>query len=272
MALTRPAAIAAGAAALVLTAAGVTVAATGSAPADLTTTSTTTSTVAIDSTVAAELAFARDEERMARDLYAAIAEHYDGALPFASITNSEQRHFDAVGTLLDRYGLDDPADGRDPGDFANADIQALYDGWYDRAMTSLDEAYQVGIELEQRDIADLEDILADLDTRDGYADVERVFTALLNGSQHHLAAFEAAADGQTMGAGMGGMYGNGPRWGDQDDDSDTTRGNGYGNGRGMNGQGYGMGQGNQQGRMGGQGMGGQGYGPGDGSGDCPMDS
>ncbi|MEZ5191490.1 MAG: DUF2202 domain-containing protein [Nocardioides sp.] len=51
------------------------------------------------------------------------------------ITTSEQRHFDSVGTLLDRYGLDDPADGRAPGVFADADIQVLNDDWYDRAMT-----------------------------------------------------------------------------------------------------------------------------------------
>ncbi|MEZ5095292.1 MAG: DUF2202 domain-containing protein [Nocardioides sp.] len=168
MALTRPAAIAAGAAALVLTATGVTVAATGAATPSSDLASASTTAVTLDSRVAAELAFARDEERMARDLYAAIAEKYDGALPFSMITTSEQRHFDSVGTLLDRYGLDDPADGRAPGVFADADIQVLYDDWYDRAMTSLDEAYQVGIELEQRDIADLEGMLSELDELGGY--------------------------------------------------------------------------------------------------------
>ena len=49
--------------------------------------------------LAEALAFTREEERMARDLYAAIADRYDGARPFSMVTNSEQRHFEAVGTL-----------------------------------------------------------------------------------------------------------------------------------------------------------------------------
>jgi hypothetical protein len=158
-----------------------------------------TSQVATASPELAEaLVFAREEERMARDLYAAIADLYDGARPFSMITNSEQRHFDAVGTLLARYGLDDPAQGAEAGVFENATIQALYDNWWAQAQVSLDAAYQVGIELEQRDIADLENMIA----ADHPSDVDAVFSTLLRGSQHHLAAYERAADG-TLGIGDG---------------------------------------------------------------------
>jgi len=195
-----------------------------------------TATVA-DSTLAAELRFAREEERMARDLYQALADKYDDALPFSRITVSEQQHFDAVGTLLDRYDVSDPADGKLAGSYADATVQKRYDGWLADGLVSLDAAYDVGAALEKRDIADLEDAL----DQKLPADVTQVFTALLNGSRHHLAAFQAAADGQVLGLQNG-------------------------QGRGM-GQGYGMGQGNGMGMMNGSGAGRGGAGL---RGDCPM--
>jgi hypothetical protein len=166
-----------------------------------TTTPSQTATASAD--LAETLAFTREEEKMARDLYAAIADLYDGARPFSMITNSEQQHYDAVGTLLGRYGIDDPA-GTEPGVFTNTAIQDLYDAWWARAQTSLDEAYQVGIELEQRDIADLEDLLA----ADQPTDVDTVLGNLLRGSQNHLAAFQRAASGDLpTGDGTGSGYG-----------------------------------------------------------------
>ena len=53
-----------------------------------------------------DLRFMREEERLARDVYAALAAKYDGAAPMANITKSELRHFDAIGTLLTRDGVD----------------------------------------------------------------------------------------------------------------------------------------------------------------------
>jgi hypothetical protein len=208
-----------------------------------------TTGVSADSALAGELSFARDEERMARDLYRALADKYDDALPFSRITLSEQQHFDAVGTLLDRYGVADPADGQKPGSYADATIQKLYDGWLADGSKSLDAAYDVGVALEKRDIADLEGALA----QDLPADADRVFSALLNGSEHHLAAFEAAADGQTLGLqnGRGRMDG---------------RGQGRGPGMGMGG-GMGGGMGMMDGSGNGAGPGGNRAGF---DGDCPM--
>ncbi|HEX7716023.1 MAG TPA: DUF2202 domain-containing protein [Marmoricola sp.] len=206
-------------------------------------------TVTADTALTAELQFAREEERMARDLYQALAVTYDNALPFSRITLSEQQHFDAVGTLLDRYDVSDPADGRKAGSYADATLQQRYDGWLADGQKSLDEAYDVGVALEERDIADLQDAL----DQSWPADVEQVFTALLRASQHHLAAFEAAADGQVLGTqqGQGRGYGPGMMNGE---------GRGYGPDM-MNGQGRGYGPG----MMNGAGRGGTGF-----DGDCPM--
>lgn len=202
--------------------------------------------LAVDADTAAALRFARDEERVARDLYATLADRYDGALPFAMITRSEQRHFDAVGVLLDRYGVPDPAKGAKDGSYADPTLQKLHDQWLEKGRGSLSAAYDVGVALEQRDIADLENALATVDQ----TDVRQVFTALLNASRHHLAAFEAAAEGRKL---TGPNGSNGP-----------GTGYGMGHGRGM-GQGYGMGQDK------GFGMGqGPGQGRGAGTGDCPM--
>ena len=85
---------------------------------------------------------------MARDLYAALAKIHAGATPMSRITTSEQRHYDAIGTLLTRYGVADPSAGRVAGSYADAELQKLYDDWLARGKASLQAAYQVGIELE----------------------------------------------------------------------------------------------------------------------------
>ena len=196
---------------------------------------------AVDGTVAKDLQFTREEERMARDLYTALAAQYDQAVPFSHIKLSEQRHFDAVGALLTRYGVSDPSTGMAAGTYAYPELQKLYDGWLAEGKTSLDAAYDVGIALEKRDIADLEKLMGT--TKD--ADAKTLFTRLKAASEHHLAAFEAAAAGDLPADGVGGsMMGQGRgggmmggRMGPVDGDE---RGPGAGMGPGM-GQGAGMG-------------------------------
>ena len=140
---------------------------------------------------AAGLAFSREEERMARDLYAALAAKHGGARVLSVIARSEERHFAAVGALLKAYGIADPSAGRAAGSYAFPELQKLYDGWLAKGSTSLAAAYQVGIELEKRDISDLKANLADA-TQPGTV---AVYGRLLTGSGRHLAAFERAASG-----------------------------------------------------------------------------
>lgn len=154
-------------------------------------TPTETTVPALSSAEKADLVFSRDEERMARDLYTAIAAQYGGALPFSAVATSEQRHFDSVGVLLTRYGVDDPASGKATGVYADASIQKLYDSLLAQSKTSLTEAYKVGIAVENRDIADLRDAIE----TSAKSDVDRVYMNLLAGSDSHLRAFTNASEG-----------------------------------------------------------------------------
>lgn len=151
----------------------------------------------LDDTEIAAVQLAREEERLSRDLYQAFAANYDGARPFSNITRGEQRHFDHIGTLITNHGLTDPSAGLEPGTYADPALQQLYDSWYAQGMNSIQDAYQVGIELEQRDIADLDLAIAGTDN----PDVRATFELLRDGARSHLTAFERAAAGQ-LGAGQ----------------------------------------------------------------------
>jgi len=128
-----------------------------------------------------------EEEKLAGDVYAALAAQYDDS-ELAAIAASEDRHAASLRTLLARYGVSDPTAGLEAGVFATASVQALYDDLLARGSASLDAAYAVGADIEQMDIDDLTDAIADAA---GVTDLTRVYTNLRTGSQHHLAAFTA---------------------------------------------------------------------------------
>jgi len=111
---------------------------------------------------------------------------------FQNIANSEQAHTESVKALLDRYGLQDPASSQ-VGVFTNPDLQALYNTLVARGSQSLAEALKVGAAIEEIDILDLEERLAQTDN----ADIQQVFNNLLRGSRNHLRAFTSALQSQT---------------------------------------------------------------------------
>src|SRR5690606_6454931 len=137
------------------------------------------------------LLFTLEEERMARDLYDALGEAHGGLSPFTRIERSEQQHYDAVAKLVTLKDGTLPEEGA-PGVYQDDGLQALYDDWLERGLTSPEAAFEVGVELETADIADLRSTIEEIDD----ADVDRVMGHLLNASQHHLQAFEAAAAGE----------------------------------------------------------------------------
>lgn len=155
---------------------------------------------------AADLAFMREEEKMARDLYRAFFAAWDNDI-FANIAASEQRHMDAVLGLLTLYGLTDPAAGQPEGQFTNGDVQALYDSLLDQGMASEIAALEAAQLVEETDIADLESAIAGT----GNTAILRVYRNLLKGSQNHLAAFtnrllqldSSATGGSSAGPGEG---------------------------------------------------------------------
>ena len=141
----------------------------------------------------------REEERMARDLYAGFLAAYPDSRPFSRIVLAEQRHFDAVGRLLTAYGITDPSTGRATGSYADPALQSAYDGWKSAGAASKTAAYQAAVELEKRDIADLEKAIATTtDTQ-----VSRVLNRLLTASKRHLAVYTQAAAGNRQGKGLG---------------------------------------------------------------------
>ena len=130
------------------------------------------------------LLFMREEEKLARDVYAVLYETY-GAQIFLNIMASEQTHFDQMGTLLERYDLEDPA--LEPGLFTDDYIQGLYDMLIPIGMESLEGAYRVGAIIEEVDILDFQHFLEDEDVDN--ADIRQVYTSLMNASENHLRGF-----------------------------------------------------------------------------------
>lgn len=139
----------------------------------------------IGSATVAQLTYLRQEEQLARDVYTALAAKYGKATPFATIARSEQQHFDAIGRLLQTYGVADPAAGRGAGSYANTELQSLYTALITQGRESLSSAYQVGVTIETKDIADLKSNPA----AGVPADVSATLSNLERASQKHLAAF-----------------------------------------------------------------------------------
>jgi len=137
------------------------------------------------------LLYMREEEKLARDVYLVLYEQW-GMQTFANIASSEDTHMEAVKNLLDRYGLTDPVEGKAAGEFANEELQVLYDQLVDQGNQSLVDALEVGAAIEEIDILDLQEYLAQTDN----ADIQRVYDSLMLGSRNHLRAFASALERQ----------------------------------------------------------------------------
>ncbi len=132
------------------------------------------------------LLYIREEEKLALDVYQALYEKWQLGI-FDNIAASEKRHFDAIGALISRYGLPDPAQSA-PGSLSESSgLQSLYDALIAEGSLSVEDALKVGVAIEIKDIDDLGDALAITDT----ADIVTVYTNLLRGSSNHLSAFNS---------------------------------------------------------------------------------
>jgi hypothetical protein len=145
----------------------------------------TTDSTVDSSTLAEMLTFIVQEEKLAHDLYVQLAST-SGAQQFANIVNSESTHISLVQGLLVSYNIVDPTVGLAEGEFLDQDLQALYDSLLASGSVDRAGAIAAGIAVEEKDIADLEAMLA----TDLPSDVASVLERLLSGSQNHLAAFQ----------------------------------------------------------------------------------
>ena len=121
---------------------------------------------------------------MAHDIYVVMYNSY-GAYIFNNISESEQRHMDSVKKLILKYGLDDDVLNNDPGVFTNDVIRGEYIRLLEKGKLSLTDALEVGVEIEVMDIDDIKRMLEETDQ----ADIIRVLSNLLDGSENHLDAF-----------------------------------------------------------------------------------
>ncbi len=128
------------------------------------------------------LLFMAEEEKLAGDVYQALNEKWNLRV-FNNIGKAERTHEAAVKTLLTRYSLPDPTKGA--GVFSNETLQVLYDDLVSRGSASARDALQVGAAVEEIDILDLKERMAQTDRQD----ILMVYANLEKGSENHLQAF-----------------------------------------------------------------------------------
>lgn len=134
----------------------------------------------------ADLAFMREEEKVARDAYLYFYGAW-GEVVFSNIAKSEQSHMNALGKLLAKYGVSDPVAGLGVGQFSTPEFQAMYDEVVALGSVSFADALTMGVLIEEADIADLNSALSETTVKD----ITTVYKNLLSGSLKHLAAFNA---------------------------------------------------------------------------------
>ncbi len=132
------------------------------------------------------LTYMREEEKLARDVYLSLGSRW--SIPILSnIAQSEQVHMDSVKTLIDRYGMPDPAAGKAQGEFTDPVLQKLYNDLIAQGSVSSVDALKVGIFIEETDISDLNKAIA----ATTHKDIRTMYNNLLQGSMNHLNAFES---------------------------------------------------------------------------------
>ncbi len=140
-----------------------------------------------------EALFMREEEKLARDVYADLAVYWQaqaGTVPVVSImgniVQAEQEHMDSMKAVLACYGLPDPIGANEPsGVFLNPELAQLYSTLMTQGKTSQSAALKVGGLIEEVDIEDLQRSIEI--SQQAYTD--QVYEALMCGSRNHLRSF-----------------------------------------------------------------------------------
>jgi hypothetical protein len=174
---------------------------------DSTDNSVITNGVVLDYHEQTHLAFMREEEKLARDVYIKLGGMYPDHPVFGKIDDSEQRHTDAVKAMIEKYGLEDPNTNDNVGVYTGEDY-----GWYftekfkllvERASISELEALYVGAFIEELDMMDINQCpQVIVETENGIngitecgkiytdnTDVSNLYASLLDGSDSHLEGY-----------------------------------------------------------------------------------
>lgn len=132
------------------------------------------------------LTYMREEEKLARDVYDSMYAKWD-VNPFGNIRQSERVHMDKMKTLLNSYGIEDPvmANRDQPGVFKSTTLQKVYHDLVKSGTTSLTDALKAGAKIEELDIADLDERMAQTKKED----ILTAYRFLRMGSENHLRAF-----------------------------------------------------------------------------------
>ena len=147
-----------------------------------------TTSVVLTTEQKAALMFMYQEEKVARDVYITLGKKYPTASTFANIAVSEQSHTDSVEKLCIKYKVDiSKVNEATVGVFVLPELQSLYDTLVVQGSTSLKDGLNVGVAIENKDIADIMKYANGMPS-----DVVNTFTNLLNGSYNHLDAFTKA--------------------------------------------------------------------------------
>jgi hypothetical protein len=132
---------------------------------------------------AKQLAYLIEEEKLAYDVYSAMFELW-GSRVFGNIVNSEASHQSQVLAVMNAHKISDSRADQ-AGKFANKDLQKLYDELIAKGSLSAQDAYEVGVAIEELDIDDITKMLATAKDSDVISMMENLRT----GSEMHLRAF-----------------------------------------------------------------------------------
>ena len=142
-------------------------------------------TPTVNSKIKAQLLYLVEEEKLAHDVYTAL-DAVSISPKFRNISSAEQTHMDYISALLMTYGIKNPTAGKKAGVFTNKSLAALYKTLVAKGKKSSIDALQVGILIEEKDLADL----ATLSKSITQTDIKTAVAFLKKGSENHLRAFK----------------------------------------------------------------------------------
>jgi hypothetical protein len=132
----------------------------------------------------ATLLYLREEEKLARDVYATLYDSWQKNV-FLNIYRAEQKHMEALLRQIEKYELDDPVTDDTAGAFSDDTLVELYLELIDSGDDSLLDAFQVGGRIEEKQIADLESAIAETEE----SSLINAYGNLLAASRNHLRTF-----------------------------------------------------------------------------------